>query len=446
MSTFSTPSSLEAYYDELLAGLPVRNNPDYSSLVIPTGNSAEPVHRWFRLKEAFSHALIPRLIKDHAPTLEDQISILDPFSGSGTSIVSGASLVQANGLKAVRVDAVESNPFLHLLGQSKARFLTDPPTNFETFAAKIVARANALEHVSNPPTLSTFNRADFFQPTHLRRLIALRDAIAQEPDGCILDDLARVCLAAAIEPASYLRRDGRTLRHVPAKLPRDPFAEFIRVARMIHDDASSPVSGFAARVFKGDSRELASIANDTKYNLAAFSPPYPNNIDYTEIYKLETWLLDMTASQEEFTCQRHRTLRSHASLTWREDYSFAHNGALRDLIEPILQAIPSDRYARGRRQVVSGYVDDMMSVISQISGNLKVGGLLACVVGNSLHGRPSSPLLIASDILIAKICEFVGLEVVVLEVARYPSRRRTASSHLRETVIIARKVENDVEA
>ena len=67
-----------------------------------------------------------------------------------------------------------------------------------------------------------------------------------------------------------------------------------------------------ARVHHADGRDLsaAGISKDS-VDLIVTSPPYPNNIDYSEVYKLELWLMGFIRSNEEFLKLRKTTMRSH---------------------------------------------------------------------------------------------------------------------------------------
>ena len=98
-------------------------------------------------------------------------------------------------------------------------------------------------------------------------------------------------LAASIEPLSKVRKDGRALRIV-AKSPID-FEGTVRARwQEIAGDVSSQSAAFKTKtkmtVVQGDGRrpiEAGVAANSV--DLIVTSPPYPNNIDYTEVYKLE---------------------------------------------------------------------------------------------------------------------------------------------------------------
>jgi hypothetical protein len=177
--------------------------------------------------------------------------------------------------------------------------------------------------------------------------------------------------------------------------------------------------------------------------LIVFSPPYPNNIDYTEVYKLEAWMLGLYADQASFTAQRWRTLRSHASLDFGDapiGLSEAERKQVHKLIEPLLNAVPGDdRYAAARRRTISGYAYDMLQTLTHLRGAIAPEGWLVYVVGNSLHGgQGADGLLIAADLLIARLAEFAGFSISELAIARVPSRRRTSSPYLRESVVFGR--------
>src|ERR1051325_8508165 len=74
-----------------------------------------PRHRWYFVKEGFS----PKLV-DHAMTIEGVGKgevLFDPFSGSGTSPLTGA-------LAGLKVQASEINPFLRFLSATKLQHVS----------------------------------------------------------------------------------------------------------------------------------------------------------------------------------------------------------------------------------------------------------------------------------------------------------------------------------
>lgn len=445
----STPQSeLERHYDRLLRRYCMSQGGNYASLVVPSGNSNEPIHRWFSFKEGYSHGLLQRVLKDCSLTPTDSLTLLDPFSGSGTTAVSALDLKRNGSVRKLAFTGLECNPFLHLLSSAKLQYAKrGRGAQFLRFAGTVAALAKKSVSSSSPiPALSTFHKPEYFNQDALNGLLTIRDAIqvvAERTSDRSAEALALVCLAAAIEPSSGLRRDGRTLRRSTPKVRASPLEEFLRVAHMIEEDNFPSAIDAETTVEFADARKGDLYPADGSVDAAIFSPPYPNNIDYTEVYKLENWLLGFINSSEQFSDQRRTTLRSHGSLRWTDLYHYSSSpGAsqIDELIQPLLDAVPADRYRQAREQLVRGYVDDMWRVFVHTRRSLRRQGLMACVVGNSLHGRGDMQLPIASDLLLARIAELLGFEILNIEVARSPTRRRTESNHIRESVIFARKV------
>lgn len=444
--------TLERHYLDLQSRYLVTRSGDYQQLVTPNGNGQEPIHRWFHLKEAFSHRLLQRVLKDLELESQPSIGLLDPFIGAGTTPVSAGQLIEQGQLGAVRFDGIETNPFLHLLASTKLRSMQQTVPDFALAAGAVASMAivgGVTPH--QIPGLSTF-RDEYFPGDGLEQLMTLRAAIdhvfANSEDD-LSRDLARLCLASAIEPASILRKDGRALRTVPGRAVLSPVNTFLATAERICEDLPSRPVDIQGYVDHGDVRQWVRTSGQQGVaDLALFSPPYPNNIDYTEVYKMESWLLGFIGSQEEFSAQRRRTLRSHGSLRWEENYEAGQwigESDLVDLLEPIVRAIPPGRYHIARRQLVLGYADDMASCLNQLRLRLRPGGFVACVVGNSLHGYGDNQFMIASDLIIARLAEAMGLEVKRIEVARVPNRKRTGSEFLRESVVFAQRPRDAVQ-
>lgn len=424
------------HYEALDAHYAVEEDDSYGDLVAPNGNDAAPFHRWFHLKEAFSASLTERVLSDLGLSRKDSVRLLDPFAGVGTAVVSA--------MEDRRVSAsygIERNPFLAHVAEAKVAALKAGRNAYgclEAFAEDVVAACRRQEVPQAPvPALSSFSNTAYFPAPVLRELLRLKAAVdglgAPEP----LRDLARVALAASLEPVSALRRDGRTLRYVPRKRTAGVHEEFTRRLAEIGADIEQSRGASRGRIVLGDGRTPQLAFPRLRPTVVLFSPPYPNNIDYTEVYKLEAWFLGLIESQAAFRAQRLRTLRSHPSILFAQDYPASSNGYRKDiaeLLDPLLLSIPSGRYALARERLVRGYFEDLLQVLSNASKMQRSGDRLVYVVANSAHGTKDKPLIIAADVLIARIAEMVGYRVDRLAVARRPARRRVPTPHLRETV------------
>ncbi|GAA4397197.1 DNA methyltransferase [Ornithinibacter aureus] len=426
----------------------VRRSPEFGPLVVPTGNSDGPVHRWFHLKEAFSRDLLPQLLQllPEAKSPDGGLTIVDPFSGVGTTMLSSVELLRDGHLSSLRGYGLEVNPFLQFVSSVKVRSaLSDTEADVNTLLSLVKVAGGLAVSTSDFPSLSTFRNERYFPPTHLEQLVKLRRAI----DVMGLDetnrDWARLALAMTVEPASRLRRDGRALRY-EAREPLAPMQVFERAVGRISHDVSTfgAVTGGDVEIVQGSAATPEwQLVGPSSADLVVFSPPYPNNIDYTEVYKTELWALSFVTDADEFREQRQATLRSHPSVKFRREVAYLEGdraAEVASVLGPVVKAIPAtSRYAKPLERMICGYADDMLTTFDAAFKSLRKGGYCVYVVGNSVHGTAEDPVMIASDVMLGRLAELAGFEVEVVLVARDLPRRRTASRFVRESVVVLRK-------
>jgi len=267
-------------------------------------------------------------------------------------------------------------------------------------------------------------------------------------------DVLLTGLAACIEPVSKIRRDGRALRIVnkPRKTLRKLLAHrWELMARDVEEVKTSHRNATSVEVFCGDGRvpATAGVAEAT-IDLIITSPPYPNNIDYNEVYKLELWLLGFATTADGFLDLRRQTFRSHptcrpidAEPRYLDGFTkMVEDGPLADLLGVVSRRVRSmEREGfRGRSKVLLGYAYDTWLTLCSHRLILKPGGRAIYVVGNSLHGGPASrPYLIPTDLIFSRLARVVGLEVERVIVARPLSRRLTGNHFLRDSLVVLRK-------
>src|SRR5204862_2601953 len=101
--------------------------------------------------------------------------------------------------------------------------------------------------------------------------------------------------------------------------------------------------------------------------LFLYSPPYPNAIDYSEIYKLELWLLNFVRSAGEFRQLRLGTLRSHPSVDFPErGYLADISGTLvAETIDGIASFVERNHPRAETGRMIRNYFDDMYRSLQQ---------------------------------------------------------------------------------
>jgi hypothetical protein len=285
------------------------------------------------------------------------------------------------------------------------------------------------------------------------QLLAVRSRIESLPPSAERDALL-LGLAASIEPVSKIRRDGRALRIV--KKPRKSLNHLLAsrwelIATDVEAQRRSGPKPARVEVLRGDGRRPSCVGiEDDTIDLIVTSPPYPNNIDYNEIYKLELWLLGYATSAESFLELRRQTFRSHptcSDVNHEREYqagfaALLKEGPIADLLALVLRrvsALDKEHY-RGRTKVLIGYAYDTWRTLQAHTRALRPGGRAIYVVGNSLHGGAASrPYLIPTDLIFSRLAEVVGLGMDSLIVARPLSRRLAGNHFLRDSVLVFTK-------
>jgi hypothetical protein len=441
----------------------------FGSLVGSDDLRSAPIHRWFTYKEGYSPALLGAVISQLE--LGAMLSVADVFGGVATTALSGRLHPHV-----AEVRSLEYSPWARFAGQTK---LTWPELSAERLTQLLPeAIAFAYDESLPLPSLSSFSNPRVFHHRTVRSLMSAREHLLRLTAARPMErDFFLLGLGAVIEDLSRVMKDGRALRvrgerrrRRSSLVPGEPPLGASRVRwflrrqweAMIADlgvtASARPRAGAtpAAHV-AGDARKLttATLADGSPAfpegwaDLSCFSPPYLNCIDYTELYKLELWLMQHVASHEAFRATRLGTLRSHPSVKFEPRDSFdgvQEHRAVR-LIGDLSQWLCDHGARRDVGPVVQTYFEDMFEVWQQQHALLATNGVAVCVVANSTFARrecePSGtrkelwrlPLL--TDVLLAHLARLAGFGRVEIWDARALRPRNVRSGTARESLVVA---------
>jgi len=421
----------------------------YADLVTASTNHEYPVQRWFHLKEAFSLDLLETLIADWRIPSRFIRRVLDPFCGTGTSLLSVQKFARKTGYTDLQAVGLERNPFLHFVASTKLQWHQFDLQEFESRAAHL------MNGVSKPipkrlPALSTLRRQDVYKRGKLKEILGFKgaiDSLEQEEKALLL-----LGYASVLEELSGTRKDGRALRIVKGKQsPPTSIALNLAWSAIAKDLKLAPeyFKPIPTQVLLGDGRTLTSehpSGNELKnFDLIFYSPPYLNNIDYTEVYKIELWMCGFVDTLNNFRSLRYQTFRSHPSVRFPDPITITGDERLKYVkatLKVLIEALPDDKDRQWRSDLFNGYFDDIYQSLKHQREALRAGGWIFCIVGNSLHGssdKPEGRVPVASDLIIASIAEAIGLEVKAIQVARLLKRRAPDTHYLRESIIVMKK-------
>lgn len=456
---------------ELAAGMACRNErATFGDLVGANELAIHPVHRWYSYKEAFS----PRLPLEVVARTGTGTSglVVDAFAGVATT-----ALALQHHPDVAQVVGVEYSPFSHFVGRAKLQW---PKTTGDRLraAARRLSKF-PVDPDTRGPELATFSNEEIFRPRVVAQLVSARETVAN--DTAINESEQAILLlglAAVIEDVSGVAKDGRALRILRGR-SRKPKA--LRPKRgaaigggvrevllnqwlaMAEDLDVLAALGKAAstrsdRHLRGDARDLGAVDRrglrehpipDEGVGLFVYSPPYLNCIDYTEVYKLELWLMGFVADEQGFRDVRLGTLRSHPSIRFPErGYFDAVSAPVIEAVRQIENVMEKHLPRPGLGVMARGYFEDILQVLREQHRCLESGGHAVCVVANSTFSSRQREgdswseqwrLPILTDVLIARLAEVAGFEHVEVWEARDLQPRNVRAGAAREALVVARK-------
>lgn len=427
-------------YNELMDELEVNiaTYPDFEQLVNFSENEVVPIHRWYYFKEGYSHRLVEKLLKE--ADIGTGSTVLDPFAGSGTTLLTA----QWCGMHSLGVDI---NPFFTFVQKTKLNWHKYDSKDLRREILKLSAVNRGEEPSLEPPQLSSFARKK--KPVYLgetlRELLLFKEKI-YDVDTELTRNFLLLGLASILETVSLVRKDGKGLKFVRGKKPPSVKSTLLRKLNDMFSDLMSieklgQVGKEEARVFTTDTRdeEFVDKIGSGQADFVMFSPPYLNTFDYTEVYKLELWFLDLVRDYKEFKMLRARTLRSHNLWNWEPTELWKH-----ELLKEVIRQVRERRlWTRIIPTMIQGYFDDMFLSMENISRTMKNNSYCVIVVGNSSYGNVPIP----TDLLLARIAKDVDLMPVEIRVARQlttssqqlKTMKDGLKDYLRESVLILKK-------
>lgn len=413
----------------------------YGADCIPnfSANMEQPRHRWYEFKEGFSSTLVERAIRETKKYNQStSFTVLDPFSGSGTSPLTALQS---------RCNAIgyEVNPFMSFVGkikcQQRAKRIDAYTRELNCILAKRPFRVKSpLEGVSTF-TGSGENRKWLFNLDVLRAYEALYQHISLSEDK----DFFLLALITSAMQCCNAKKDGKCLRYLKdwktLNYTGTNLREIFRTnaLRMISDLERSPLLKGTRDIMQGDTRKLLQSSERDSADLIIFSPPYLNSFDYSDIYRPELFLGKFVKDNEDLMKIRKQTLRSHVQCSWdKKDNSTS------PWVTGIVQKLTDKQdnlWNANIPQMVSSYFYDMEEVLKQSYRIAKRNSQLWVVVSTSAYSGIEIPV----DLILADIATACGWKLDSVNALR---SLRTSSQcvdenkkkvRLRESLIICRK-------
>jgi hypothetical protein len=347
-------------------------------------NMRLPVHRWFRYSAGYSADWARETIRSQG--LNKSSTILDPFVGSGTSLIAA----RAEGVKGL---GIEAHSFVARIARAKLAWPN--PALLEKASHSLLTYAKTLTHESLRENAPLLTRC--YSPEQLARLHALRQAWeAFAPDlPADVGDLLWLAVTGILRDCSSVgtAQWQYVLPNKTKKRTAEPFAAFSeRIAMMVADLSEAPTQPTAPQtVIHGDAR---SIVPGRTVDLILTSPPYPNNYDYADATRLEMTFCGEITSWSDLhgavrrglvcACSQHSSAERHDldALLATPEVSPIHKELAR-----VTRELAIVKLGKGGRKaydtMVAAYFHDLAQVWKGLRTVLRPGGRAVFVVGDS---------------------------------------------------------------
>ena len=412
-------------------------------------------HDWYRFVLSFPPHLVRQCIDFFQ--LEEGDIILDPFCGTGTTLVE----CKKRGIKSI---GLEANPMASFASRVKLEWNLDEAELLK-HAQAVAAAANArlkAQGLEDDQGLPLFRRTgeapgnlkdltseehklllkNSISPLPLHRILELMDSLKKGKDEKYHEHELLALAKTIVFGASNLnfgpevgvgaiKHDAPVisiwLNNVRA------MAEDIERLRMLPETKS--------QVHAVDARSPNNVLAQGSVSAVITSPPYPNEKDYTRTTRLESVLLGLLSTRDQLRTVKKNLLRSNTRGVYKNDaddkFIADHKG-----VQRIAELIESRRIEMGKTsgferlygRVTRLYFGGMAQHLSNLRPALRPGAKLAYVVGDQASYLR---VMIRTGQLLADIAHRLGYEVLGIDLFR--TRLSTATrEQLREEIVFLR--------
>lgn len=411
---------------------------------LPTNLTTDnhPIHRWYNFIAGFSPEFIQSCINE--ARLNGEHRLLDPFAGSGTSLVQ-ASLAGVGGV------GFEAHPFFYDLAYAKTT------TTYSKDIVSILIRnleaitpfTGELSSVWEESALKFLTK---LVPEKELRFLANALFIEKEVELTIRP-LYRLIVSRILEATSSAQTDGIYKAPTSKKQSISYHQALQRVASMILTDITLLEMPFQSNcsLFPQSSERMTGVENDS-CDLCVTSPPYLNNFDFAEMTRMELYYWKYASSWKEITEKVRRNLIVNTTTVpidlKRQQERFANtlSQQMQSRLSPIVSDLNKMRHTHaGKKEydlLVYPYFAQIQAVFAETQRVLKRNNWFHLIVANSaLYG-----VHIPTEELLSQLMKEVGFEVVSISNLRSRGdrwilhKRKGSKQGLGEYHIKARKL------
>ncbi len=412
-------------------------------------------HDWYRFVLSYPAHIVRTYVERFG--LDSKHNVLDPFCGTGTTIVECKKL-------GIPSCGIEPNPMAVFASRTKVDWEVDPDqlVTHATGIAKLTLQQFDEQGIQDEGSLELFGRqarpqpalrelppelvklllTDSISPPPLHKVLLLLDVLEENREPRLLAH-EHIALAKSLVNEISNLHFGPEIGVGAIKKDAAVVGPWLRAVKKVAEDIRHLQSRAAtpAIVHQADARALAILLKPASVDAVITSPPYPNEKDYTRTTRLESVLLGFIKSKDDLRRLKQNLVRSNTRSVYKSDTDDRLVEG-HDAIQQIAEAIERRRIELGKTsgferlyaRVTKLYFGGMLRHLMDLRPVLRPGAQLAYVVGDQASYLR---VMIRTGQLLADLATSVGYEVAGIDLFR--TRLATATrEQLREEVVILR--------
>lgn len=347
-------------------------------------NMKLPIHRWFRYSAGFSAEWVRKTIQAN---YKDSLKVIDPFSGSGTTLLSSNQ-------EDVESVGYEKQPFIKRISESKLSYDVDVKELLKLSNDVINHKININYNYSECPDLlrKCFSEEvlhDLYQLKHYY-LNNCKDNNIWNLIWLAISSIIRITSHAGTAQWQYV---------LPNKKKKNPLSVYNafqkKIFEMIEDikyfQNNNTIN--RAKVLDFDARSINHDYIDY-FDLLITSPPYPNNYDYADATRLEMvfWgeIIGWSDLQNKVRNKLIRSCSQHTAAERLKLDDLLNSNELkpiRDEITQVCRQLEVVRENHGGKKtyhtMIAAYYLDLAQVFISLRKSMKNNSLMCFVIGDS---------------------------------------------------------------
>lgn len=352
-------------------------------------NMSLPIHRWFRYTAGFSAQWVEETVTTYLSKSisRDDFKVLDPFAGSGTTLLSCDKL-------GVVSYGYESHPLIYEIAAGKLLWTSDTDLFLQTANDILMQAKSDHSAIEKYPdiVLKCYDEKNLEEIDHLKKALYSKFNSSFSYKLCWLAfvSMLRASSHAGTAAWQYILPNKKKANVLSA------FEAFSRQVNIMYEDIKIFQESNAkqcAILMKQDARKTSAIENDS-IDLVITSPPYANNYDYADATRLELSVLGEINCWGDLQSKiRPGLIRSCSQMVSKEKkdtFQYLKDPLLEPIYPEILDVctkLDLEKENHGGKKnyhtMIALYFLDLAKVWQELRQVCKEGAMVCFVIGDS---------------------------------------------------------------